>query len=99
MSRVWVKGYTKKDGTKVPGHYRDMEKTIGVMKKKIVSARARLEKARKRHETVSGKVDFDIDTLKTTGPANKMMRLKRQVESSEKRLERLKRGFWKKVSR
>jgi hypothetical protein len=23
MAKIWVKGYTKKDGTKVPGHYRD----------------------------------------------------------------------------
>jgi len=23
MARVYVKGYTKKDGTKVPGHYRN----------------------------------------------------------------------------
>lgn len=22
MARIWVKGYTKADGTKVPGHYR-----------------------------------------------------------------------------
>lgn len=24
MARIWVKGYTKSDGTKVPGHYRDI---------------------------------------------------------------------------
>ena len=23
MARVWIKGYTKSDGTKVKGHYRD----------------------------------------------------------------------------
>jgi hypothetical protein len=23
MAKIWVKGYTKKDGTKVPGHYRE----------------------------------------------------------------------------
>lgn len=25
MAKVWVKGYTKDDGTKVKGHYRDVD--------------------------------------------------------------------------
>lgn len=33
MARTWVKGYTKKDGTKVPGHYRDSSA------KKMISAK------------------------------------------------------------
>ena len=27
MAKIWVKGYTKPDGTKVKGHYRSAEKT------------------------------------------------------------------------
>jgi hypothetical protein len=30
MARVYVKGYTKKDGTKVPGHYRDVSQRLSV---------------------------------------------------------------------
>lgn len=26
MAKIWVKGYTKPDGTKVKGHYRKVEK-------------------------------------------------------------------------
>lgn len=28
MARVWVKGYTKSDGTKVEGHYREMGASV-----------------------------------------------------------------------
>jgi len=30
MARVWVKGFTKSDGTKVKGHYRDVAATTTI---------------------------------------------------------------------
>ncbi len=39
MAKVWVKGFTKSDGTKVKGHYRDVEMggAIDRQRKKKVS--------------------------------------------------------------
>lgn len=34
MARIWVKGYTKADGTKVPGHYREMQPRAFVGRKR-----------------------------------------------------------------
>jgi hypothetical protein len=33
MAKVWIKGYTKPDGTKVKGHYRDVSDRMGSRKR------------------------------------------------------------------
>ena len=42
MARVWVEGYTKKDGTRVPGHYRSsLSGKMTALKKEWHQANAR----------------------------------------------------------
>jgi len=51
MARIWVKGYTKKDGTKVPGHYRDggtkvADRKVQSVTSKIAKLEAKWKKTR-----------------------------------------------------
>jgi len=42
MAKIWVKGYVKEDGTKVPGHYREVSGTMSSRDKATMASKIRL---------------------------------------------------------
>ena len=93
MARVWVKGYTKSDGTKVEGHYRDS----------VFKSYERAKKATQKSISAFDEMDtykrgmggFNFSTLKFTPPStsqvNKFKKLTKKYKSAASTANKLRR--------
>jgi len=86
MARVWVEGYTKKDGTKVPGHYRSS------LSGKMTALKKEWDKANARHSAAwrnpSGKMS-KISKYAKAGYTEGQARARKYKKKLSKKLDRL----------
>lgn len=59
MAKIWIKGYVKPDGTKVKGHYRDVDQIPGSRKEaKTMASRIRMGMTPQKASDLMAKKSF-----------------------------------------